>query len=526
MITHTKIILGTLNSTYQHSSFGLRYLYANLGELQKNTQICEWTIKENPRTIVERILEQQPLIVGLSLYIWNTVETLEVLMILKKTAPHIIVVIGGPEISYETESQPHFQWCDYIIKGEADIAFRELCRAILLENSAPKDKVIGPCLPDIQKIELPYHLYTDNDLENRVIYVEASRGCPYKCEYCLSSLDKAVRNFETAHFLNEMKMLLDRGARTFKFVDRTFNLSPTTSTAILKFFLEHIELGLFLHFELVPDRLPLEIRELICQFPAGSLQFEVGIQTLNPIVAKNVSRKNDLTKVAENFKYIRENTHVHTHADLIAGLPGETLESFAQGFDQLLAWGPDEIQVGILKRLRGTPIARHEQEFKMIYSDIAPYQILTTSTLNYFELQKMNRFAKFWDLYANSGEFKNLLQWFHQQRETSDNKSFFWLFFEFNEFLSEHFSEIHSISLMNLAEKAWLFLQKKGVSDELAQQIIEKDYCFGAKRRDLPVFLKKYREQHHPTLSAPATTNANANALLKSKNARQMKHVE
>jgi radical SAM superfamily enzyme len=131
-------------------------------------------------------------------------------------------------------------------------------------------------------------------------------------------------------------------------VDRTFNLSPTTSTRILKFFLEHIELGLFLHFELVPDRLPGEIRELITRCPAGSLQFEIGIQTLNPDVAANVSRKNDLTKVKENFAFLRENSKVHTHADLIVGLPGETLESFAEGFDRLYAMGPDEIQVGIL----------------------------------------------------------------------------------------------------------------------------------------------------------------------------------
>ncbi len=483
-----------------------------MGDLQPQTQVMEFTIKENPRTIVEKVLELNPRIVGFSLYIWNTDETLKVLMTLKKVAPHIIIVLGGPEISYETEGQPHVKWCDYVIKGEADFLFRELCEGILVREEIPAAKIIAGELPDIKQIKTPYDLYTDDDIQNRVIYVEASRGCPYKCEYCLSSLDKSVRNFEIDHFLLKMKKLLDRGARTFKFVDRTFNLSPTTSTRILRFFLEHIELGLFLHFELVPDRLPVEIRELIKLFPEGSLQFEVGIQTLNPQVAQNVSRKNDLVKVAENFTYLKTNTHVHTHADLIVGLPGESLESFGEGFDRLALMGPDEIQVGILKRLKGTPIARHEKTFNMIYSESTPYQILTTSTMDYLTLQKMNRFAKFWDLYANSGEFKNFMLWF--KSSLNEGGSFFWKFFAFSEFLSSHFSEIHSISLMNLSEKAWLFLKLQNVDEETARAIIEKDFCYGAKRRDTPNFLKQ--------LPAVAVSEA---ARKNSLTSRQQKHL-
>jgi radical SAM superfamily enzyme YgiQ (UPF0313 family) len=304
---------------------------------------------------------------------------------------------------------------------------------------------------------------------------------------------------------------MDRGARTFKFVDRTFNLSPTTSCQILKFFLDHIDLGLFLHFEMVPDRLPAEIRELIQQFPDGSLQFEVGIQTLNPAVAANVSRKNDLVKVEQNFNFIRTSTKVHTHADLIVGLPGETLNSFGEGFDRLALMGPDEIQVGILKRLKGTPIARHEKTFKMVYSDYPPYQILSTDTMDYLTLQKMNRFAKFWDLYANSGNFKNFMQWFRAQNETN---SFFWSFFAFSEFLSESFTETHSLSLLSLTEQAWLFLKSKNVDAGECQSIIEKDYCFGVKRRDLPVFLK--------TLTVVDNVKESRGGI---KNQRQLQHL-
>lgn len=504
------ILLCTLNSTYQHASFGLRYLLANLGPLQSRAHLLEWTIKENPRVIVEKILAYNPKIVGFGVYIWNTTEILEVISTLKKIAPEIVVVLGGPEISYETETQTHIKYCDYIIKGEADFAFRKFCEDFLNLDQRPPTQIVQSELPDIKAIVTPYHLYSDEDIQNRVLYVEVSRGCPYKCEYCLSSLDKSVRSFDLTHFLSEIKILIGRGARTFKFVDRTFNLSPTTSCQILQFFLEHIELGLFLHFEMVPDRLPAEIRELIQKFPEGSLQFEVGIQTLNPVVAANVSRKNDLVKVEQNFNFLRASTKVHTHADLIVGLPGETLPSFAEGFDRLAIMQPDEIQVGILKRLKGTPIARHEKTFKMIYSDYPPYQILSTDTMDYSTLQKMNRFAKFWDLYANSGNFKNFMLWFREQNQTS---SFFWSFFSFSEFLSISFNETHSLSLLSLSEQAWLFLKSKEVPETLAYEIIEKDYCYGVKRRDLPFFLKSHDY---------ADKTKTARTL---KNQRQLQHI-
>jgi radical SAM superfamily enzyme YgiQ (UPF0313 family) len=517
-VNHTDIILCTLNSTYQHSSFGLRYLLANLGPFKERCQILESTIKENPRNLVEKILSFNPKIVGFSLYIWNTSETLEVIMVLKKVSPDIIVVLGGPEISYETETQPHLNWADYVIKGEADFAFRELCSHLLektdlnisLKKAASGTIILSPSLPDIKKIEMPYDLYNESDIQNRVIYVEASRGCPYKCEYCLSSLDKSVRNFDLEQFLSEMKKLLDRGVRTFKFVDRTFNLSPTTSTRILEFFLEQVHLGLFLHFEMVPDRLPVEIKELIKKFPQGSLQFEIGIQTLSPEVAANVSRKNDMAKVEENFKFLKSETQVHTHADLIVGLPGETLSAFAKGFDELHRMGPDEIQVGILKRLKGTPIARHEKSFKMQYSELPPYQILSTDSISYLEMQKMNRFAKFWELYANSGEFKKFINWLcqHESVETS----FFSRFMNFTEFLSNQHSDTHSISLLKLAESAYLFMISMGVNQTDAADLIVQDYCFGSKRRDLPNFLK------HENKQSPRNERASLNQ-------RQLKHL-
>lgn len=468
------IILSTLNSRYAHTSFGLRYLYANLGKFQEQTKILEFIINKNPEDIVEEILKYNPKIVGFGVYIWNTIQMYEVVSTLKKIAPEIIVVLGGPEISYETENQALTKICDYVIKGEADFLFYEFCEQVL-NNIKPQQKIISGEVPNIKEIQLPYRYYSAEDVAHRIIYVEASRGCPYKCEYCLSSLDKSVRNFDVDQFLTEMNTLIEKGVRQFKFVDRTFNLSPSISTKILNFFLERIDLGLFLHFEMVPDRLPDELKILIKQFPKGSLQFEIGIQTLNPEVAKNVSRRQDYEKIKENFHFLNTETGVHTHADLIVGLPGEDLKSFAQGFDELTTYKPDEVQVGILKRLKGTPITRHDQKFSMVYSDVSPFQILRNKDLDYPTLQKMNRFAQYWDLVGNSGNFPKVMSYFKEQGILRYDNSLFALIWDLAEFLFEKHGQAHAISLQNLQKSVVAFLiDRFSFTEDVAMEFVAR----------------------------------------------------
>lgn len=473
-----------------HSSFGLRYLYANLGPYQSKTQIREYVINKNPKDIAEDILKLNPQIVGFGVYIWNTTQTYEVISTLKKVRPDLMVVVGGPEVSFEIESQPLYQIVDYVFKGESDFLFRDFIHNYYSAQVRPEQKIVSGPLPDIKSIASPYPYYSDEDVKNRVIYVEASRGCPYKCEYCLSSLDVSVRNFNIDLFLADMENLIQRGVRQFKFVDRTFNLSPTTSHKILNFFLERIHLGLFLHFELVPDRLPDDLKELIRKFPAGSLQFEIGVQTWNPTVARNVSRRQDYDKIQQNFHFLKAETGVHTHADLIVGLPGETLESFATGFDALSKCEPDEIQVGILKRLKGTPIVRHDKSFQMIYSDHPPFQILQNKDMNFSLLQKFGRFAQYWDLYANSGNFPQLMKFFKADGIAQHHSSLFALFWDFTDFLYAKHGQAHAIALVNLAESAFEYLQKHFLmSEDQAREIMGKDYLRGNKR-DRPAFLK------------------------------------
>jgi radical SAM superfamily enzyme YgiQ (UPF0313 family) len=337
------IVLATLNAKYIHAGFGLRYLLANLGELRPRAALAEFVVKQRPLEIAERILALEPRIVGLGVYIWNVAPTTELVALLKKIRPDLVVILGGPEVSYETDQQEIVRLADHTITGEGDLAFAEVCRAILA-GQPPAQKIIPAPLPDLARIALPYDEYTADDIAHRVIYVEASRGCPFECEFCLSSLDIPVRQFPLEPFLAALDRLLARGVLHFKFVDRTFNLNLAVSRRILGFFLERLRPGLFLHFEMIPDRLPAELRELIGRFPPGSLQLEVGVQTFNPTVAAAISRRQDYARLEENFRFLREQTGVHLHADLIVGLPGETVESFAAGFDRLVGLRPQEIQ--------------------------------------------------------------------------------------------------------------------------------------------------------------------------------------
>lgn len=471
-------------------------------ELQERTEILELTTQHATRDIAETILKKNPQILGLGVYIWNTRQSYDLVSLLKRLRPDLKIVLGGPEVSFESENQAICQLADHTIKGESDFLFRDFCREVL--SGATPRKFISGSLPDIKQIRSPYPFYSAEDIRHRVIYVEASRGCPYKCEFCLSSLDKEVRAFNLDLFVSDMEDLIQKGVRQFKFVDRTFNLNFSTSRRILEFFLSRMHLGLFLHFEMVPDRLPVELRELIAKFPPGSLQFEIGVQTFTPEVAKRVSRQQNIPKTEENFAFLTENTQVHIHSDLIAGLPGETLESFQASFDALCKLKPHEIQVGILKRLKGTPIIRHDQEWAMVYQEAPPFSILQTSTMPYETLQSISKFAKFWDLYSNSGNFRRTMPIFWALADQRETPSLFAEFWDFVVFLDQRHPQRHSIALLSLVESVWIYLtQSKGRDLQEVREALIADYA-GPGKRDIPAFLRDGNERPKRLLRSPS----------------------
>lgn len=479
------IVLATLNAKYIHASFGLRYLMANLGELKSRTTLLEFDINQRPLDITEILLAQNPRIIGLGVYIWNVTETTEVVAAIKRIRPEVIVVLGGPEVSFETARQEIVQLADHIITGEADLKFAEVCHQIL-DGRSPQ-KIIPAELPDFSRLALPYEFYDAKDIAHRVIYVEASRGCPFTCEFCLSSLDVPVRAVDLDLFLGEMQKLLDRGVRQFKFVDRTFNLNLNTSRTILEFFLARHQPENFYHFEMIPDRLPEALRETIAKFPAGSVQFEVGIQTFNPAVGKLISRKQDNGKLEENLGWLRANSGVHVHADLIVGLPGEDMASFGNGFDKLIGLRPQEIQVGILKRLRGTPIVRHDAEWQMVYNPHPPYEVLQTKLVDFATMQRLRRFARYWDLVGNSGNFveTTTLIWSH-------NASPFESFLHWSDWLHMRINRTDSIALARLMELLFSYLttERKLNAQQVAETIWRDAHRAG--RKEKPPFLQKF----------------------------------
>lgn len=477
------IVLSTLNAKYIHTAFGLRYLLANLGELQERAVIVEFDIHQRPLEIAEVLLARCPRIVGLGVYIWNVAETTALIATLKRLRPDLVVILGGPEVSFETDQQEIVALADFVITGEADLKFAEVCDRVL-KGDPPREKVMASPVPELGKLRLPYELYTDTDLAHRILYVEASRGCPFTCEFCLSSLEVPVRLVDLEAFLAALDRLLTRGARQFKFVDRTFNLNLNTSRAILEFLWSRFEPGMFFHFEMVPDRLPDGLRELVRRFPPGSLQFEVGIQTFNESVAALISRRQNQERLAANFRFLRGETGVHIHADLIAGLPGETLASFGRGFDQLIALRPQEIQVGILKRLRGTPIVRHDREWEMIYAAHPPYEVLRTRTMTFQELQRVRRFARYWDLVGNSGNFVDTtpLLWV-------GGDSPFAGFMTWSDWLFAGTGQTHGMALLRLMELLLEFLTTHArIQPGIAKSALINDYRRGG-HNDTPRFL-------------------------------------
>ncbi len=516
VVNPLRIILATLNARYIHASLGLRYLLANLDRhggagLRAQTVMREYTISRPAQAVVDDLLvtlgpaSKATQIIGFGVYIWNVTQTHEVLRLLKAARPNVKVVLGGPEVSHEVDQQPIVQLADHVITGWGDVSFAKLCRS-LLDGPKPLNKVIPGEQPGLAEIDLPYAEYNDGDLAHRLLYVETSRGCPFKCEFCLSSLDKTAWGFELDRVLLALDTLYQRGARNFKFVDRTFNLKVDHSVRILQFFLDRLPARdapkseqLFLHFEVIPDHLPERLRVMLAQFPPGVLQLEVGVQSFNPDVQHTISRRQDNAATEANLRWLLVHSHAHLHADLIFGLPGETLQSFADGFDRLLAIGPHEIQLGILKRLRGTPITRHTQTHGMVYDTQPPYTVQQTDVVDADTMMRFTRFARYWDVLANSGRFvQTLAMVLHRLPEASP----FWRFMALADGLWRHLGSTHQLTPEVLVDSLLDYLSQHLSADDVRTALLADYIASGARAN--PEALRGLLPRQAPSL--PQTT--------------------
>jgi radical SAM superfamily enzyme YgiQ (UPF0313 family) len=477
------IILTAINARYSHTSLGARYLYANLGTLKASARICEFTLQDSPETIVDKLLEASPAVVAIGVYIWNRTLVEAVVARLRETATSLPIILGGPEIAYDTASAlARNATC--VVSGEGEGVIEALCDDAI--SGRPLPRIFPASPPPLSDIQLPYGDYTDKDLAHRTIYIETSRGCPSQCEYCISALDKRVRYFDLDRVLPEIEALLNRGATQFKFVDRSFNVNPRHACRLLSFFHERWKSGMQLHLEMTPDHLPADLREHLLGFPPGALHIEAGVQTFNETVAQRVKRDMNRDEVEAGLSFLINEAKADVHADLIAGLPGEAPDAFETGVDHLIALGPSELQIGILKRLHGAPIDRHIAEWGMVFRDTPPYDIISTHDMDATYLDAIARFSKHWDRIVNRHLLPTSapLIW-------KDAPSAFAAFDAFSLVVESKLGR-HSFGLVDLSRELLAFLvDKRGLPTEEARAAIRHDYSDGGRRTGIPRFLRK-----------------------------------
>lgn len=474
------IVLAAVNARYSHASLGMRFLLANVDDaLRARTALLEFSINDPVETIAEKIAATPPRLVGLGVYIWNRVLMEALVPLLRQKLPSAVIVLGGPEIAHDTASALA-QAADGVVRGEGESIWPVICRDVLAGRPLPPLPALQA--PSLDALQLPDALYSETDLRHRNVYIEASRGCPLACAFCLSSVEPGVRHFPEAAVQASLQRLLDRGALQFRFVDRSFNLGGGRALRLLAFFLARLRPGLRLHFEMTPDGLSPSLRALLSRFPPGVLHLEAGIQSFDPAVLARVNRRVDLAAAADGIAWLVREAGADVHADLIAGLPGETLAGFAAGFDRLYRLGPSEIQVGILKRLHGTALAREGQG--ACFRDEPPYDVLETPSMTASELDAVRRFASHWDRVVNRGHFPRAMQ-----RLLRDAASPWQRFDSFSRRLAPRHG-LYGMGLVELASALLDELTNTGVDDDEARALLRADYLADGRRQNLPAFLR------------------------------------
>ncbi len=409
-----KVLLISINAKYIHTNNAVRLLKINSSF---NPEIMEYTIKDNVKSISEEINSKNADVIGCSVYIWNTnifKELFSLLDLKDKT-----LVLGGPEVSYDAEYFLRHTPANIIIKGEGEVAFEKTLHSIhrktslhsipsisYMENDEIHHNPIQE-IKDLSKIQLPYYLEDDlSHIPNRISYIESSRGCPYKCSYCLSSLEKTVRFFDIKKVQEAILYLMDKGTKTIKFLDRTFNANKNTLD-LLDFIIENNNFKTVFQFEITGDVLdPLIITHLNQKAPKGLFRFEIGIQSTNKQTNLLVDRFQNTEKLFSNIQLIQEGNVIDLHLDLIAGLPLEDLESFKNTFDSVFRLKTKELQLGFLKMLRGTKIRNQSDKYGYVYNEDAPYEIISNNVLSNQEIQEIHLVEHMLELYHNKGYFK------------------------------------------------------------------------------------------------------------------------
>lgn len=419
-----KYLLAAINAKYIHSNLGVYSLKRYAEEVLEldgiEIQLGEYTINHQMERILQDIYKRSPDVVGFSCYIWNILYVKDLVRNLKKVLPGIRIWLGGPEVSYDAQTVlEELPEAELVMQGEGEETFRRLILlaeqqkgreelgtvpGITYRTAAGEVKSTGPA-PLMDLNQLPFAYESLEGLEHRIVYYESSRGCPFSCSYCLSSIDKSVRFRDTELVKKELEYFLERKVPQVKFVDRTFNCKKSHSMEIWRYLLEHDNGVTNFHFEVSADLLDEEELELIGKMRPGLIQLEIGVQTTHPETIAEIRRKMDLKRLARNVETVNAGQNVHQHLDLIAGLPYENLERFRQSFDEVYRMRPEQLQLGFLKVLKGSHMAEMAEAYELKYQSQPPYEVLSTAWLSYGDLVLLKSVEEMVEIYYNSGQF-------------------------------------------------------------------------------------------------------------------------
>ncbi len=527
------VLLTALNSKYIHTNISLRYLEIFSRNQGFSCQIEEFTINEEITKILDKIMVISPEVVAFSVYIWNFEMVKKLSVLLKQINENIIIIYGGPEVSFDCIEHLETMEGDFIIFGEGELTFVDLMKAI--NEGKPLEDIEGICYKKEGKAylngkrkkmdlkNLPYPYGDEENLEGKLAYIETSRGCPYQCSYCLSSSEIDLRFVSFDRVKTFIDRLLTTKSKIIKFIDRTFNIHPEAMK--IWAYIISLDTPVTFHFEISPDLIKEEHIELLIKAPEGRIQFEVGVQSTKPDVLKIINRHMGYDQVVKKLLLLKKLKNIHTHMDLIAGLPMDTFDSFLVSFNSLYQIEPDMLQLGFLKIIKGTPMARDAKKYGMVYSPYPPYEILKTNWMSYRDLRRLHEIEEMVETYYNSGRFKTALSYllkgvkdfssFYEglgvwvKREFGDNapgfKDYFRLLKEYgHQVLMKRNSEEDPMVLNELLKYDWLQNHKKQYvpdflhrnhekRDDLKRKVIEQT---GEKvhmelyNMDLPAYLQ------------------------------------
>ncbi len=494
---HMKVLLVGISAKFIHSNLAIRYLKAYAKDLDYNCTLKEFSINDSMERILEELILEKPDIIGFSCYIWNITLINQLTRLIRIAAPDIEILFGGPEVSYDGKSYLEENEGDYVISGEGEETYREFIEkklegrslkgtaGIIIKAENDISTSSERKLMDFNKTVFPYE---DEDiLDNKIIYYEASRGCPFNCKYCLSSTSHGVRFLEMNRVKKELQFLMDKGVSMVKFVDRTFNCNPEYSMELWEFLIKADTVTIF-HFEISADILyPVEM-ELLKTAPKNRLQFEVGVQTTNSDVLKNINRYVEFGTIKNNVLTVRSFNNIKQHLDLIAGLPGENLESFKQSFNDVYSLVPEEIQLGFLKLLKGSSMRAEAVKWGIEYSPFPPYGVLKTKDISFGHLSFLKKIEKMVDKYYNSNKFNSILKYLVNKFDTPfDFYSALSSFYNLKGYFGRNISSVEYY-------KVFLEFSKEYMEEDnrILNELVKYEYLKHNKKRWLPDFLERF----------------------------------